>query len=98
MADALLTYDITKRHSAVKAELKKKGYLDYWTANNKTYYLPNTTMWKKGGDSSTALKDMQAVISILNHNQYLSNKISLDRCIAVDFSYWNGIPGQPHRS
>lgn len=84
----LLTYDVDKLHISYKKALKAKGYSDYWTANNNTYYLPNTTLWKKDGAVTTAKTDMQNVAATL--------KIKLERAIAVEFSSWDGIPGEKH--
>ena len=44
--NALITYDITIRHTEAKSAMQAKGYFDYWTANNQNYYLPNTSLWK----------------------------------------------------
>jgi hypothetical protein len=45
--DAFITYDVTNGgQKEVKEGMKKKGYYDKWTANNVTYYLPDTTLWK----------------------------------------------------
>ena len=100
MANVLLTYDISQRHSEVKAALRKKSFFDYWTDNKVTYYLPNTTMWKKG-DGVTAnsiLDDINAVIADLNRNEPANRFIRLERCMSVAFVGWSGIAGEPHKS
>ena len=56
--DALLTYDVSGKHSEVKRDLKKLGYMDVWVANNITYNLPNTTLWKKDSDLNKPIADL----------------------------------------
>jgi hypothetical protein len=100
MVQVLLTYDISQRHSEVKAALKDKGFHDSWTVEKIKYNLPNTTMWKKG-DSVTALSvksDMEMVIADLNRYASFDKTIKIERCISVVFSSWAGITGEPHKS
>lgn len=68
---SMITYDVTKKHTAIKAALSKKGYHDYWRANGKTYYLPNTSLWKKGVSTATALHDLKKVILEINIKRLL---------------------------
>ena len=100
MANVLLTYDISQRHSEVKAALKAKGLRDSWTNENVKYNLPNTTMWKMGDivTPTTVLADMNTVIADLNRNQPADKVIRLERCMSVAFAGWAGIPGEPHKS
>lgn len=100
MAQVLLTYDVSHRHSEVKDALRKKGLLDSWTSNSVKYNLPNTTMWKSGESVTvtTVLTDMNTVISDLNRGEPSHRIIRLERCITVAFDSWNGIPGEPHKS
>lgn len=84
----LLTYDVNKLHPDVKKAMKAKGYSDYWTDNSTTYYLPNTTLWKKGITPQTAISDIETVTSNLN--------VKLERAVAVNFDSWAAIPGIPH--
>ncbi|MBC6612411.1 hypothetical protein H8B15_15920 [Hymenobacter sp. BT507] len=95
--NTLITYDITIRHTEVKSAMKTKGYADAWTANNQTYYLPNTSLWKKGITPQTALADLQQVIQSLNSNQPANKQIRLERCAAVEWTNWAAIPGDSQR-
>jgi hypothetical protein len=95
--NALITYDITIRHTEVKSALKNKGYFDYWTSNNQNYYLPNTSLWKNDISQETALADMQQVLQSLNYNQPANNQIRMERCVAVPVNPWSAIPGDAHR-
>ena len=88
MAQILITYDVSGRQVEMKSELKTLGYSDSWQASGKTYYLPNTTLWKKDVSASQGKTDM------INTANKLS--ISLERAIAVEFSSWDGIEGKPH--
>ena len=94
--NALITYDINIRHTEVKSAMKAKGHFDYWTANSQTYYLPNTSLWKNGITPQTAKADMQQVIQSLNYNQPANKQIRLERCVAVEWTNWDAITGDPH--
>lgn len=96
--DAFITYDVSGRQGEVKAAMLAKGYFDHWTAYDKTYYLPNTCLWKKNTEQSVALADMQSVIQNLNWNQPFYNQIRLERCIVVPSDPWTGIPGEARRN
>ena len=94
--DAVITYDINKRHAEIKSEMKKLGYSDKWVIDKKTtYYLPNTTLWKENTTLAKALDDMKSVIAKLNKTNIL-NPIKLQRCITLSADPWNGIQGDPH--
>lgn len=90
MAKVLLTYDIDKKHSEVKAALKKKGYKDRFQNDGKTVYLPNTTMMKAGITAAIARDDMKAVAK--------SEQVELIRCFACEYDGWAAIWGEPHGS
>ena len=60
MADILITYDVSDKNKEMKVALKALGYMDNWKSNEQTYYLPNTTMWKKDTTVSQGIEDMQA--------------------------------------
>jgi hypothetical protein len=97
--DVLLTYDISIRHSEVKAAMLKKGYSDRWTASNIVYNMPNTSLWKKNVTAATAIADMKQVVQNLNTGQLIRNQIELERCVAVNFddsAGWAAIPGKAH--
>ncbi|MES2275976.1 MAG: hypothetical protein V4592_08135 [Bacteroidota bacterium] len=95
--ETLITYDVSRRQPDVKKALKALSYLDYWTADQKTYYLPNTTLWKQNITQAEALKEMQAVITRLNQGQPLNNQIELERCVCVPVMPWAGITGKEHK-
>ena len=93
--NVLLTYDVSIRQTEVKNGMKGKGYYDNIkrSTENETYTLPNTTIWKKGEElkTETALKDLQDVIETLNRDVIASNKIKLEKAMAVEFTNWNAI-------
>lgn len=97
--NALITYDISARHTEVKAAMlaNGRGYFDSWSSNNQTYYLPNTSLWKPNTTPQTAKAEIQQVIQALNLNQPANNQIRLERCVAVEWSKWDGIPGDARR-
>jgi hypothetical protein len=53
MADAVINYDVDKKHVDVK-KMKALGYLDYVVGTGKPCYLPNTTLRKAGTTLETA--------------------------------------------
>lgn len=101
--DALITYDIAvssrideSKNSQVKDGMKEKGYHDHFTTTNKvtgvvtTYYLPNTTLWKKETTPDTALADLIEVAKLC--------KADVERAIATEFTgTWKAIPGKPYK-
>ncbi len=95
--NTLITYDVSGRQPEVKKALKELSYFDSWISDNKTYYLPNTTLWKKDISQSDALKEMQSVITKLNAGQPTHNQIELERCVCVPSYPWAAIPGRPHK-
>jgi len=95
--NTLITYDVSRGQPEVKQALKNLNYLDYWKENNITYYLPNTTLWKKDIEQGYALKEMQAVIAKLNQGQPSYNQIELERCACVNVNPWAAISGKPHK-
>lgn len=97
--EAFITYDVSARQPDVKSGMVKLGYSDSWTINGTTtYYLPNTSLWKKETELNTALLDIQNVISGLNSTKtYYQETIVLWRCIVVSASPWVGTPGTSQR-
>lgn len=94
---SMITYDVSKKNTPVKDAMKEKGYLDYWKANEKTYYLPNTTLWKKDVSTATALQDLKDVVNAINAKETSPfNKIRLERAVAVDCSQWSAIEGDSY--
>lgn len=82
----LLTYDISTKHSEMRAALLSKGYSDKWSQNGLTILLPTTTFWKLDESPSGALNDIRLVTNVL--------RIKLLRCLTVEFSATHGIPGE----
>lgn len=82
----LLTYDVASMQSEVKAALQSKGYSDNWSQNGLMIHLPSTTLWKSDESPAGALTDMRMVANVL--------RVRLLRCITVEFSATNGIPGE----
>lgn len=98
--EAFITYDVSARQNDVKSGMVKLGYSDSWVPNNSstTYYLPNTSLWKKDTELKTAVADIQKVISGLNATKtYYQETIVLLRCIVTSASPWDGIPGTGQR-
>ncbi len=85
---AMVTYDVSGKQIQVKAKMKEKGYSDEWVYDQKTYYLPDTTLWKKDGTAATALTDIQSVAKGL--------QVRLERAVALDLGNWEAITGDPH--
>lgn len=95
MSQILLTYDLQQndfkesKHAEVKNEMKKMGYMDSWTANSKTYYLPNTTLWRKDVSLTQSKTDL--------HNCARKFGVIVERFVSVEFSSWDAIEGKPYR-
>lgn len=91
----LLTYDVSIRQTEVKYGMKGKGYYDNIkrTSEDERYTLPNTTLWKQGEElrTGTVLRDLENVVQELNNNVTSSNKIKLEKAMAVEFTNWNAI-------
>jgi len=96
--NAFITSDVSGRQGEVKSAMLANGFHDYWTANNQTYYLPNTCLWKPDSELNAALLIMQQVIQNLNWNQPIHNQIRLERCIVISATPWDGIPGESRRN
>jgi hypothetical protein len=95
----IITYDLNTGHSEVKAHMKSKGYLSAWSYNDVNYYLPNTTLWKKDTELSTAKKDLEETKTYLNQTpQFQFLQIIIERCIVTSANPWDGIPGIPSRT
>jgi len=92
-----ITYDVTHKQPEVKAGMKKLKYYDSWTANNTTYYLPDTSLWKKDAQLADGLTDLKAVISSINQGLSEKEKVVLKRCIVVPANPFDGIPGNNDR-
>lgn len=97
--DSSITYDLEEKagqeskHSAVKSAMKKKGYSDrFWHEANgsrTTYYLPNTTLWKKNTTPAQAKADLLEVAKACN--------AVVERLFASEFTgNWAAIPGKEY--
>ncbi len=85
---AIVTYDVSSKHAEVKRAMRARGYLDSWTSEGQTYYLPNTTLWKPDADAGTARAEIEAVAKQL--------QVRLERAVAVQHTPWSAIPGIAH--
>ncbi|MBF4494454.1 hypothetical protein IR010_18055 [Flavobacterium sp. MR2016-29] len=81
----LISYDINKSHSTVKAALENLGYHDNFKNSNdpKTYLLPNTTMWHSNKSSDQAMSDLKSVCRSL--------QVTLEKAVAVKATDFVGI-------
>lgn len=69
------TYDTRKARNDLKKELLKTGFLDFWQANNKTCYLPDTTLWHPNMlDVTTAKRNFFNIVEKVNENRAQSDK------------------------
>lgn len=96
--NVLITYDVSQRQSEVKQKMIELGYYDRWSAFDKIYYLPQTTLWKNNVlDLKTALADLRKAIESLNlYRSAQQPLIELKRCIVVSANPWDGIEGVPN--
>jgi hypothetical protein len=91
MANILLTYDVSAKHSEVKDSLVQRGYVDrFKDSKGEFVFLPNTTMRKDGITTAAARDDMRAIATALG--------INLQRCFACGFDDWAAIYGDSHKS
>ncbi|UHG93186.1 hypothetical protein [Spirosoma oryzicola] len=102
--NVLVTYDVSSKQPAVKKEMKDLGYEDSWVANGPqpskgTYYLPNTTLWKQaeGLTATQAKQDFIKAVEKINATLLQNQKVKIERLITVQFSIWDGIPGEVHQ-
>lgn len=86
--DAVINYDVSGRHTDVKARMRALGYSDRWGLDGTTYYLPNTTLWKQETELATAVQDIQTVAGQL--------QVRLERAVALKAQPWFAIAGDPH--
>ena len=84
LGNVLISYDINKSHSQVKADMEKLGYFDYFSNPNdpKKYILPNTTLWHPIKSSDQAMADIKAVCKNLI--------VTLEKAVAVKASEFVG--------
>jgi hypothetical protein len=62
----LISYDVNRSHTEVKARLEEMDYYDNFAYDNEpTKYLPNTTLWHKNKSSDQAINDLKSVCNSL---------------------------------
>jgi len=85
VGNVLISYDINKLHSSVKAALENLGYYDYFKIENDTkkYLLPNTTLWHPTKSSDQAISDLKSVCRNL--------QVALEKAVAVKATEFVGI-------
>lgn len=84
IGNVLISYDINKSHSQVKASLELLGYYDHFTNTGESRkYLPNTTLWHPTKSSNQAVSDLKTVCSSLG--------VILEKAVAVKASEFVGI-------
>lgn len=92
-----ITYDAHNGRSDIKPALIEAGFHDHWKSGNKTYYLPNTSLWRKDLISTNKAKQIFfSTIDTLNSQRAANDKIRVGRFIAVELTTWSGIEGEPH--
>jgi hypothetical protein len=79
----------------VKSELLKIGYYNSWLTDKQiSYTLPFNCMWKVSAELSTAIKEIQGVIELLNQKE-TTNAIILKRCMVFSNTPFAGIQDAP---
>jgi hypothetical protein len=86
---AVITYDVSGKQAEVKKRMKALGYLDAWKSGEIVYYLPNTTLWKKGKTKTDAISDLLGIAQALS--------VKVERAMAFNSDPWYGIKGEPHK-
>ena len=80
----LVSYDVNKLHVDVKNAMKLLGYREQWNyTNEKTYNLPNTTLWHSSKSSNHGITDLKTICSRLG--------VTLERAIAVKATEFVGV-------
>lgn len=84
MGSVFISYDVDKLHTTVKEGMGELGYYDNWCySNQKTYQMPNTTLWHKQKSSDAAVNELKNICKTLN--------VKLDRAVAVLAKEFAGI-------
>lgn len=86
---ALITYDVSGKQEKVKAKMLAAGYSDHWVFKQRTYNLPNTTLWKQDVTEQRALEDLVSVVESIPGVQVL-------RAVATPCDTWWAVEGEPH--
>ena len=90
--DVIVTYDIKRNHTEIKAELKSIGYKDTidgmleGTNTTVTQQLPNTTLLKYGASSTKTV--LEQVVTVINKHNGDPDQIFCAQ-LATGFS-WSG--------
>ncbi|PKK36811.1 hypothetical protein BWI96_10600 [Siphonobacter sp. SORGH_AS_0500] len=86
----IVTYDITSKHVEFKKEMIKRGYAPTFVDHqNKTVYLPNTTLYHASRTPAQARDEVMNVAKIV--------VTELERCISTESSNWAAIYGEPFK-
>jgi len=84
IGNVLISYDVNKSHTEVKAKLEALGYYDNFTNTGESKkYLPNTTLWHPTKSSNQAISDLKTVCGSLG--------VTLEKAVAVKASEFVGI-------
>ncbi|QNR83592.1 hypothetical protein H9N25_16775 [Pedobacter riviphilus] len=84
IGNILISYDVNKLHTQVKASLELLGYYDNFTNTGESKkYLPNTTLWHPNKSSNQAISDLKTVCNSLG--------VILEKAVAVRASEFVGI-------
>lgn len=85
LGNVLISYDVENNHTQVKNKMLELGYKSSWRpfGSDKTYQLPNTTLWHKETTSDKAITDLKNVCNEL--------QTKLEKAVAVKASEFVGI-------
>ena len=84
----IITYDIPEKHRELKNAMFQLGYSDSTKDDdNRTIYLPNTTLYHSSKTALEAREDALAQCNKLG--------VDLERCISTNWDGWAGILGEP---
>jgi hypothetical protein len=92
--NSFITFDVTPEEGRIAfiSAMQAKGYFIKWTSSDKTYYLPQNTLYKADNSLQQALTDAQKTIETLKLTPALIS-IQLLRCIILPVVPWEGIEG-----
>lgn len=84
IGNLLISYDINKSHTQVKAAMESLGYFDNFknTGDPTTYFLPNTTLWHPKKSSNQAMIDLKTTC--------INLKVTLEKAVAVNATEFVG--------
>lgn len=91
----LITYDISSKHTEVKAELLKMGFEDFWFDDKKQKnFLPNTTLLGEGTPEN-AIDALQNAINLVNSKMPLLPKTTVNSAVAVNWDKGCAVDNRP---